>query len=133
MLMTVHVYLDGISVLIHKSVIIDILCDAADVISGHLTFRAVLVKGSHPYIRALHVRLFNEDYAVRTDAVVRRAEIDAQRLRTGYGIVKVLYEYIVISAGVHLCKMHLALFRTHVVDIHKLSIIYRIMALYDLS
>ena len=82
------------------TVVIGVLCNAADTVTRHLAFGAVRVEDSHLHVGNL--RLLKEDDSVCSYSEMPVAERNAERFRTGYPAVKVLYEYIVVTCRLHL-------------------------------
>ena len=105
----------------HIALVEHVLGHAAQVVAGNGAFAAVLIEGTHLHIgnaAALH-----EDYAIAADAVMGAAEADAQGLGTADAVVKILDEYIVVAAALHLGELYPLPPQAHGVDVHQLRIL----------
>ena len=103
------------------TVVIQILRNAAKVISCHLSFTAVTVKGAH--LGVGNFGGFYQNDSVSSDSEMRCAEVHAQRFGAGDSVVEILYKDIVVSAGMHFGKVDFLSPAAHCVDINELSVV----------
>ena len=85
-----HVFASDITLIVQQ------LCDAADVITRHTPLAAVAVEAAH--LCVCDPRMLDEHDPVSADPVVRSAQRNAERFRAGDTTVKVLNKDVVVSA-----------------------------------
>ena len=103
------------------ALVVEIFAHTAQVVAGYLTLAAVAVERAHP--RVCGGGFFDKHDAVTADAVMRRAQADAQAFGAGYGAVEVFDEDIVVARALHLGEADFLLPAPHRVYIDKLGIL----------
>src|SRR5699024_9031430 len=110
----------------NNAMVVEVLSYAAYAVSCHAALTAVTIEHAHPGIG--DIRFLYKHNTVTAYAVMLFAHVYTYGFRTLDAAVKVFYVYIVIACGVHLCEFKFELFRAHIVDINKLSVLLSITA-----